>query len=95
MANIVVSPHYLSTNAGIDILNEGGNAVDAAIGPEVQQHEFAFQVGQRQRPLAIHPRQVGREIRNRNLMSTTCPAYLVRSIDSLSSGSGDVPPPSV
>ena len=44
-------------------------AVDAAIGPEVQQHEFAFQVGQRQRPLAIHPRQVGREIRNRNLMS--------------------------
>ncbi len=37
MANIVVSPHYLSTNAGIDILNKGGNAVDAAIGTNIVQ----------------------------------------------------------
>ena len=37
MSNIVVSPHYLSTNAGMDILNNGGNAVDAAIGTNIVQ----------------------------------------------------------
>ena len=37
MSNIVVSPHYLSTNAGMYILNNGGNAVDAAIGTNIVQ----------------------------------------------------------
>ena len=37
MSNIVVSPHYLSTNAGIEILQNGGNAIDAAIGTNIVQ----------------------------------------------------------
>ena len=37
MSKIVVSPHYLSTNAGINILQNGGNAVDAAIGTNIVQ----------------------------------------------------------
>ena len=37
MSNIVVSPHYLSTNAGIDILKMGGYAVDAAIATNIVQ----------------------------------------------------------
>ena len=32
MSNIVVSPHYLSTNAGIEFLQNGGNAFVEAIG---------------------------------------------------------------
>ena len=31
MNNIIVSPHYLSTNTASQIYNKGGNAVDAAI----------------------------------------------------------------
>ena len=31
MSSIVVSPHFLSTQAGMNILNAGGNAIDAAI----------------------------------------------------------------
>ncbi len=37
MSNIVVSPHYLSTNVGIEILQNGGNAIDAAIGTNIVQ----------------------------------------------------------
>ena len=37
MSNIVVSPNYLSTNAGIEILQNGGNAIDAAIGTNIVQ----------------------------------------------------------
>ncbi len=31
MSSVVVSPHFLSTQAGMNILNAGGNAIDAAI----------------------------------------------------------------
>ena len=31
MNNVIVSPHYLSTELGSTIFNKGGNAVDAAI----------------------------------------------------------------
>ena len=31
MNNVIVSPHYLSTQIGSTIFNKGGNAVDAAI----------------------------------------------------------------
>ena len=31
MNNVIVSPHYLSTEIGSSIFNKGGNAVDAAI----------------------------------------------------------------
>ena len=31
MNNVIVSPHYLSTELGSTIFNKGGNAVDSAI----------------------------------------------------------------
>ena len=37
MSNIVVSPHSLSTLAGINILRNGGNAIDAAIATNIVQ----------------------------------------------------------
>ena len=37
MSNIVVSPHSLSTLAGIKILRNGGNAIDAAIATNIVQ----------------------------------------------------------
>ena len=37
MSNIVVSPHNLSTMAGIEILRQGGNAIDAAITTNIVQ----------------------------------------------------------
>ncbi len=37
MSNIVVSPHNLSTMAGIQILRQGGNAIDAAIATNIVQ----------------------------------------------------------
>ena len=59
MNNVIVSPHYLSTELGSTIFNKGGNAVDAAIltnliqgivAPrhvvlvEIYLHLFGFQV---------------------------------------------------
>ena len=37
MSNIVVSPHNLSTIAGMEILRHGGNAIDAAIATNIVQ----------------------------------------------------------
>ena len=37
MSNIVVSPHSLSTLAGIEILRNGGNAIDSAIATNIVQ----------------------------------------------------------
>ena len=37
MNNIIVSPHYLSTNTASQIYNKGGNAVDAAIATNLIQ----------------------------------------------------------
>ena len=37
MSNIVVSPHRLSTLDGINILRNGGNAIDAAIATNIVQ----------------------------------------------------------
>jgi hypothetical protein len=38
-------------------------AVDATVRPEVEQHDLAAQVGQRQRPFHVEPVQPGRELR--------------------------------
>jgi gamma-glutamyltranspeptidase len=37
MSSIVVSPHHLSSRAGKNILQSGGNAVDAAIAVNIVQ----------------------------------------------------------
>ena len=37
MSSIVVSPHHLSTKAGKNILEMGGNAIDAAIAVNIVQ----------------------------------------------------------
>ena len=44
-------------------LRQDVHAVDAAIGPEIEQDEFALQVGLRQRG-SVQPRDVLRELRN-------------------------------
>ena len=41
MSNIVVSPHKLSTLAGMQILKSGGNAIDAAIATNIVQGAVA------------------------------------------------------
>ena len=37
MNNVIVSPHYLSTELGSSVFKKGGNAVDAAIATNLVQ----------------------------------------------------------
>ena len=37
MNNVIVSPHYLSTELGSTVFKKGGNAVDAAIATNLVQ----------------------------------------------------------